>query len=82
MIRNVGTADRLVRTILGAGVLAGAWWTGPGSAGGVVLLVVAAVLLVTAATGFCPLYRLLHISTNRRPGPVTGSVGSRPGLQR
>jgi hypothetical protein len=29
--------------------------------------VVAGVLLVTAATGFCPLYRVLGISTCRVP---------------
>ena len=44
-----------------AGVVALA--VGAGTVAGVVLLVVAAVLLVTAAIGFCPLYRLVGLST-------------------
>ena len=34
---------------------------------GIVLFVVAAVMLVTAAVGFCPLYRLFGISTCKVP---------------
>lgn len=64
MTRNVGTVDRAVRTVLGLGVVAWAFSVGVASAAGIVLVVVAAVLLVTAAAGFCPLYRLLGISTN------------------
>ncbi len=64
MTQNVGPADRIVRIVLGiafaygALALSGAWvW---------VLGILAAVALITGVTGFCPLYRLLGINTNRR----------------
>ncbi|HEX6246688.1 MAG TPA: DUF2892 domain-containing protein [Nocardioidaceae bacterium] len=64
MTRNVGTVDRAVRTVLGLGAVVWAFSTGVTSPMGVALVVLAAVLLVTAAAGFCPLYRLLGISTH------------------
>ncbi len=63
MAHNVGNADRVVRTVLGLGAVVWAFSIGVASAVGIVLLVLAAVLLVTAAIGFCPLYRLLGIRT-------------------
>ncbi len=63
MKRNESNADRILRAVLGValaggGLLIGGWVA-------LVLYVVAAVLLFTAATGFCPLYRLLGIDTCR-----------------
>lgn len=43
--------------------IAGAWAVGFGSVVGIVLAVVAGVMLVTAAVGFCPLYRVFGLST-------------------
>lgn len=63
MTRNVGTVDRAVRTVLGLAAVVWAFSVGVASGVGIALVVVAAVLLVTAAVGFCPLYRLLGIST-------------------
>lgn len=63
MNRNVGTVDRAARAILGVAALVWAFVTGATGALGLVLIVVAVVLLGTAAVGFCPLYRLLGIST-------------------
>jgi hypothetical protein len=75
MTHNVGTVDRAVRAVLGLGALVWAFSAGLGSALGIVLVVVAVVLLVTAAVGFCPLYRLIGISTEagerRSTKPVT-----------
>jgi hypothetical protein len=67
MTTNESTADRLVRVALAVAAVVGAVVVGAGSVLGIVLLVVAGVLLVTAATGFCPLYRVLGISTCRVP---------------
>jgi shikimate kinase len=64
MTHNVGNVDRAVRTVLGLATVVGAFSVGVGSAVGIVLVMLAAVLLVTAAIGFCPLYRLLGVSTN------------------
>lgn len=67
MTLNEGAADRSIRALLGVVAAVGAVVVGMGSAPGVGLLVLAGVLLVTAAVGFCPLYRVLGISTRRVP---------------
>jgi len=36
---------------------------GAGTVGGIILFVVAGIMLATAATGFCPTYTVLGIST-------------------
>jgi hypothetical protein len=63
MNANVGNADKLIRLVLAVVAAVVAFSVGAGSALGIVLLVVAAVLLVTAAVGFCPLYRVIGMST-------------------
>lgn len=63
MVRNESTWDRVLRLAVAVVAVAVALVVGAGSAGGIVLLVVGAVLLVTAAVGFCPLYRVLGLST-------------------
>lgn len=63
---NVGTVDRAARVALGLAALVWAFVTGVTSGLGLVLVLVAVVLLGTAAVGFCPLYRLLGISTDTR----------------
>jgi hypothetical protein len=63
---NVGTADRVIRGLLGLAlfVLGGWVWGGwHGAAGGIVSLIVGVVLAATAAVGFCPLYRLIGVRT-------------------
>ena len=63
MTVNEGSVDRIIRAVVGVALLA-AWvfgWIGGTLA--VVLGVVAIVLVVTAAVGFCPLYRVFGMST-------------------
>lgn len=63
MKKNMGTTDRVIRTIVGIiaiaayvlGMLQGTW--------GIVALVVGIVLLATAALSWCPPYALLGINT-------------------
>jgi hypothetical protein len=66
--KNVGTIDRIIRIIggvaLAAAVLAGL----VGNPLTYVAGLVAGLLLVTGATGFCPLYALLRISTRPAQG--------------
>jgi hypothetical protein len=60
---NVGPIDRVVRIVLGIGLVVVAF---SGAVAGpllVVAWVVAAIALGTGAIGFCPLYFLLGIST-------------------
>lgn len=76
MKRNMGTADRLIRTFLIApGAVAWAAWLGLDTTGGIILLAVAAIMLATSAVAFCPLYALSGISTVRRRKeiPAAGS---------
>jgi hypothetical protein len=63
MNANVGNADRLIRLVLAALAAVIAVSVGASSGLGLLLLVVAGVLVVTAAVGFCPLYRLVGKST-------------------
>ncbi|HWS58528.1 MAG TPA: DUF2892 domain-containing protein [Actinotalea sp.] len=63
MTTNTSTTDRIIRVVLALAALVGAFAVGVGSVLGVVLVVLAVVLLVTAAVGFCPLYRVFGLST-------------------
>jgi uncharacterized membrane protein len=66
MKKNMGTIDRLIRTIFAItiGVLYFAEMiTGTAA---IILGVFAVVFLATSATGFCPLYLPLGISTNKK----------------
>jgi len=60
---NVGGADRVVRAIVGV-LLLGLYGALPSPWKYLTLL--GLVLLATAATGFCPLYRVMGLSTCRR----------------
>ena len=65
MGRNESGIDRLIRVIIAIAAVVGAAAVGFGSVGAWILLAVAVIMLVTAAVGFCPLYRLFGISTRR-----------------
>lgn len=65
MKKNMGTADRVIRTAAAVviGILA---VTGQISGSlAVILSVLAVVFLLTSALGFCPLYLQLKISTTK-----------------
>ncbi len=66
MNRNMGTADRAIRTIA-ALVVGGLIWNGTlhGTLA-IVLGVLAIVFLLTSAVGFCPLYLPLRLNTGAR----------------
>lgn len=63
MNANVGSTDKIVRVVLALAAFVFAFVTGLGSVLGIVLLVVGVVLGATALTGFCPIYRVLGMST-------------------
>ncbi|UMY64508.1 MULTISPECIES: DUF2892 domain-containing protein [unclassified Flavobacterium] len=66
MKANVGRIDRVIRVLLGlALLLAGVFdWFDDGIVS-TIGVVVGVILLVTAAVGFCPLYRFLGVRTTR-----------------
>lgn len=67
MTRNMGPLDRGLRAFVVAPVaIVVALLVGAGTIAGVVLFVVAAVMLVTGATGYCPTYTVIGISTHPR----------------
>lgn len=67
MRANVGSVDRIVRTVLGLTLIAAAFIPALPLAASPVLqwgaALVGAVLIVTALVSFCPLYTLFGLST-------------------
>ena len=67
MTQNMGALDRGLRVFLVApAAIVAALLVGAGTLGGVILFFVAGIMLATSATGFCPTYTLLGISTHPR----------------
>jgi len=62
MKQNIGSVDKWIRIVLGVVLLSMLLWA-PGGLKWFALL--GLILLVTALLGFCPLYALLGISTNK-----------------
>jgi uncharacterized membrane protein len=69
MTTNESTIDRIIRLVIGIAAFVAAFALGLTSVAGIILAVVGAVMLVTAAVGFCPLYRVFGMSTCRVPQP-------------
>ena len=65
MERNESGADRIIRVVIAIAAVIGAFAVGFSSWVAWLLIVVGAIMLITAATGFCPLYRIFGISTCR-----------------
>ena len=67
MKKNMGTADRLIRTAI-ALVIGVCFFTGRiGGTLGIVLMVLAVVFLITSFVGRCPAYLPFGLSTRGRP---------------
>lgn len=63
MERNIGDIERVVRVVVGLGILS-LVFVGPQTLWGLVGL----VPVLTGVTGWCPPYQLLGISTCKRKG--------------
>jgi Inner membrane protein YgaP-like, transmembrane domain len=67
MTTNMSKLDRGLRAfVVAPAAIIAALAVGAGSVAGIVLLVIAGIMLATGAVGFCPLYRLLHLSSRGR----------------
>lgn len=67
MKMNVGTVDRLVRLVAGMLILGlGAYYRSPWA-------LVGFVPLLTAFAGFCPAYKIFHISTCSKKECASGA---------
>lgn len=72
--RNEGSFDRIIRLVLGGALfLLAFFWLG--GIGQIISYVLAAVMLLTAAVGFCPLYKMLGINTWRAETKPLNKVG-------
>ena len=68
---NMGILDRRARGFVVAPLaLVVALLLGAGTVAGIVLFVAAGIMAVTAATGFCPIYALLHLDSHGRRSPA------------
>jgi hypothetical protein len=65
MKKNESGLDRIIRVILGAALVVLSVFQVLSGTLGIVSLVVGAILLITGLIGFCPLYALLKIRTNK-----------------
>lgn len=76
MNKTVGNTDRALRGVLAVGAVIGSGVVGFASGWGIVLLAVAAIMAVTGASGYCPLYSLLGLSTREedKTGAEHGGV--------
>ena len=66
MKKNMGTADRLIRTVLAiiVGVL---YFTNQISGTAAIILgIIAIIFLLTSLAGFCPLYAPFKLSTRKK----------------
>jgi hypothetical protein len=63
MKANESNLDRIIRGILGVALLLVAFLAVPAGALQIVLAIIGVVLLLTGIVGFCPLYRILGLST-------------------
>lgn len=66
---NVGSADRLIRLVLGVIFAAIPFLVGsvePTSALGIASFVVAAIMVVTSAVKFCPIYGVFGMRTSSK----------------
>jgi len=65
LIQNVGSTDKIIRLIAGAALAAwGVLGAGLSSTIGIVALIVGVVLIATGLINFCPIFKILGISTS------------------
>ncbi len=66
MSTNMNGLDRIIRLVIAVAAVIAAFAVGASSVFGIILFVIAAIMLVTAAVGFCPLYRVFGLSTKKK----------------
>jgi uncharacterized membrane protein len=64
MGRNVGSIDKVIRLVIGA-ILVAAGLFALGGTTGIIAAIIGAVLIVTGLINFCPLFKILGISSFR-----------------
>jgi hypothetical protein len=64
---NEGITDRMIRLILGVGLIIIGWAVLKNNTLGIILDVIGVLLLITGITGFCTLYKIFGINTIKVP---------------
>jgi hypothetical protein len=64
---NEGTADRLIRLMVGAVFVIIGWLFLGNNTLGIILDIIGVILLVTGITGYCGLYKVLGMNTLKIP---------------
>jgi|WetSurMetagenome_2_1015567.scaffolds.fasta_scaffold1272699_1 hypothetical protein len=64
MKKNMGSADRIIRAVLGIAAILIALFATSGVVD-IILYVFAAIMIITSIIGTCPLYIPFHISTKK-----------------
>jgi hypothetical protein len=67
---NLSGAERALRVLAGAAMLAGSWCGAVTGIEGVALQVFGWVPLITGIAGWCPFYAVLGLSSRRRRAPA------------
>lgn len=63
---NMGTTDRVVRAVAGAGLIAAGLFSATTAGGFIAVLPLIAIpVVLTAITGYCPLYAAMGINSKR-----------------
>ncbi|GKX35564.1 MAG: hypothetical protein MnENMB40S_31820 [Rhizobiaceae bacterium MnEN-MB40S] len=67
MSTNMGIIDRVLRLVIAAALLFGAFGAASPFSGVLfwIAVIIAVVFVITALAGFCPLYRVIGLSTCR-----------------
>lgn len=66
MKKNMGVIDRVVRILIAIVIVVLFFTHIISGTPGIVLLILAGIFVVTSLLGFCPLYRLLGLSTLKK----------------
>jgi len=68
LVRNVGSVDKIIRLVAGIALAAyGFLGAGLSTTIGLIALIVGLVFIVTGLVNFCPLFKILGISSFRTP---------------
>jgi hypothetical protein len=66
MLKNMGMIDRVIRTLLAVVVIVLYCMGQISGTAAIILGIIAVIFLLTSLVGFCPLYRLLGVSTKKK----------------
>ena len=79
MDRNVGPEDRVVRIVVGIGLLLIIYFVGLHGLGAIIAGVLAAILIITGLLARCPFYKLVGVDTSVQEQPYS-TTDDRSGL--